>query len=879
MNQPQIELSEETLRRFVLGLLDEFEAMQVSELLEKNPAAAARAAAIPPDSFLDKMVDAARDTRALTTESTSVDRISSATSRPTTAQPPPNHRPTTAKEPMNQPSAESTIPNLHPELAALQQYRFIKPLGAGGMGLVYLAENLHMGRREEALKILNDSQMRQRGSRERFDQEISVAAQLHHPNIVISYNSIRLSSITVFVMQYAKGQDLDEYVRSKGAMCIADACDVIRQAAAGLQYAMEMKTIHRDIKPGNLVRTEVGAENVVKILDFGLAKAQMETGSNAGLTSTGTGMGTPHYMAPEQFRSAATVDIRADIYSLGCTLYFLLTGKPPFSGTVYEVYDAIQSQQAISLSAVRADVPDALAAVVAKMMAKEPSKRYQRPDEIAAALTPFLGLKGPAPANIASDNAGFATTVSVPPVRQDTQIEPEPQSTPPVENTPPADHVAQLESFAQLAPVARQTTASLKVQPIVQTASLFKEPISWRKFVGAGLVACALLGFIAAAVILSIRTQNGTIVFQKLPEDAEVTVDGETVTVKWDGNRESATVAVKAGSHNVEVRRDGIKVEGTTVTVSSGETTRLVVRAEPPKRPLSEPKSPAMTPTVPPIVPTPSQRPVLANTYTSPFTGMEFVLVSKATFTMGSPEGEPERQTDEAQHQVTLSQDFFLGKYEVTQEEFEKLMDFNPSNLKGSRLPVETVSWYDAVWFCNQMSDRDGRTPYYSITGVVKKEQSISEANVTIQRGANGYRLPTEAEWEYACRAGEKTSTPFSFGANITPEQVNYNGNLPYNNTDKGIYREKTVEVDAFSGNRFGLYQMHGNVWEWCYDYYGNYPSGNVTDPIGPTTGSYRVFRGGGWYDLARYCRSADRSDYTPDYRRLSVGFRVAVGR
>jgi formylglycine-generating enzyme required for sulfatase activity len=259
-------------------------------------------------------------------------------------------------------------------------------------------------------------------------------------------------------------------------------------------------------------------------------------------------------------------------------------------------------------------------------------------------------------------------------------------------------------------------------------------------------------------------------------------------------------------------------------------------------------------------------------------TGMQFVPIPKGTFTMGSPDGEPERDKDETQHQVTLTQDFFLGKYEVTQAEYETVMGYNPSYFKGKRRPVEQVSWYDAVWFCNQMSERDGRTPYYTITGEVRNGQSIKKATVTIQGDATGYRLPTEAEWEYACRAGEKG--PFSFGANITPQQVNYDGDYPYDGAKTGMNRIKTVDVDTLPGNRFNLHQMHGNVYEWCWDRYADYSSGSTTDPVGPSTGSFRVLRGGSWYDCgARFCRSAVRDDRAPDYRWGSLGFRVAVGR
>jgi formylglycine-generating enzyme required for sulfatase activity len=225
---------------------------------------------------------------------------------------------------------------------------------------------------------------------------------------------------------------------------------------------------------------------------------------------------------------------------------------------------------------------------------------------------------------------------------------------------------------------------------------------------------------------------------------------------------------------------------------------------------------------------------------------------------MGSPANEPERSGSEVQHQVTVS-GFSMGNYEVTQKEWREVMGNNPSYFQGDHLPVESVSWYEAVEYCNRRSQREGLTPAYTINGT----------NVSWNRNANGYRLPTEAEWEYACRAG--TIGPFSTGNNISTGQANYDGNNPYNNNAKGSYRGKTVSVGSFAPNSWGLYDMHGNVWEWCWDRYGDYPGGAQTDPAG----AYRVRRGGSWSGSARYLRSASRYSYAPAVRSRYLGFRL----
>jgi formylglycine-generating enzyme required for sulfatase activity len=255
----------------------------------------------------------------------------------------------------------------------------------------------------------------------------------------------------------------------------------------------------------------------------------------------------------------------------------------------------------------------------------------------------------------------------------------------------------------------------------------------------------------------------------------------------------------------------------------------------------------------------------------------DFVYIQGRTFTMGSPASEPERDDDEARHIVTMG-GFYMGKYEVTQREWQEVMGSNPSTFTGDRLPVESISWYDAIEYCNRRSQREGLTPAYTID---KGRSDPNNANgddevkwlVTWNRNANGYRLPTEAEWEYACRGG--TTTPFSTGNNITTNHANYNGNYPYNNNAKGVYRERTWNVGSGTPNPLGLYDMHGNVWEWCWDWYGTYDGSAQSNPTGAASGSRRVLRGGGWNSLAWLLRSAYRGSSMPSGRNISYGFRL----
>jgi len=238
-----------------------------------------------------------------------------------------------------------------------------------------------------------------------------------------------------------------------------------------------------------------------------------------------------------------------------------------------------------------------------------------------------------------------------------------------------------------------------------------------------------------------------------------------------------------------------------------------------------------------------------------------FVRINGGTFTMGSPTSEPGRDSDEVQHQVTVSS-FYMGKYEVTQKEYQEIMGTNSSYFKGDNLPVEQVSWFDAVEYCNRLSQKEGLTPAYTISG------SGDNRTVTWNLNANGYRLPTEAEWEYAAKGG-----------NGSPGNYTYAGS---NNIDEVAWYEEnstgsTQDVGTKKPNGLGLYDMSGNVSEWCWDWYDKdyYQNSPQTDPIGASSGSYRVLRGGYWYYSAVYVRSANRDNVDPNYRDDSIGFRL----
>ncbi|HVC99256.1 MAG TPA: protein kinase, partial [Pirellulales bacterium] len=386
------------LADFGYGKIDAAGAESVNQHLETCYDCRQRVANLPGDSFVDRL-RAARDAK----------RDDSAANFPV------HPKPTEAwdgRAPREIPrsSNDGAIP---PELASHRDYELLKELGRGGMGVVYLARNRMMDRLE-VLKVLSKALLDRPGALERFQQEIRSAARLAHPNIVAAYSVLQPGDLLVFAMEYVRGQDLSQVVKARGQLPVANAAFYTHQVALGLQHAHEKGMVHRDIKPNNLMLTVDGKKHVVKTLDFGLSKATSENGAEAALTKSGQILGTPDYVAPEQTLAANKADIRADIYSLGCTLYHLLSGGPPFQeSSLYGILEAHQKRDPRPLNLVRPDVPVELAAVVTKMMAKVPAKRYQTPAEVARALAPFFkpgqSVATPSPADEAQSHPAAET--------------------------------------------------------------------------------------------------------------------------------------------------------------------------------------------------------------------------------------------------------------------------------------------------------------------------------------------------------------------------------------------------------------------------------------------------------------------------------------
>ena len=552
--------SDQTLRDYGLGKLDDRLAHTIHTHLDGCPECRGRVAGMTSDSFLGRFRAAGRATAQ--TATVAPDGVGSLSLPPGRSTIPP-------------PPADSLPPGLvdHPD------YQIRKELGRGGMGVVYLAHNTMMGR-DEVLKVIGRHVIERPGVLERFGNEIRAVARLRHPNIVAAYTAFRLDGGLVFAMEHVEGLDLARLVKTKGPLSVPHAAYFAHQAALGLQHAHERGMVHRDIKPHNLMLTHDGKARVVKVLDFGLAKATREGKMDGALTQEGQALGTPDYIAPEQILDAASADIRADLYSLGATLYYLLTGRPPFrANSLYDMYQAHISRDAEPLNLVRPEVPSELAALVAKLMAKEPRRRFQTPGEAAQALTPFFKSK---PASTPASQPWVEPSEPTPPI----PLRPGVRSVslvPPDQPAEPSQHEWHtLINFGGVEPI----TPPGRPTPTL-AASWADRARPHRVKIGAAL-AILLAGLLAIGVLGTIRTKtpHGSIVVENVPEDAQVEVENGTMTISRAGDRVTLSEVPLGQEHQIKVVKGDATLWTAQATIEVGNAP-VRLNYEPAPKPVS----------------------------------------------------------------------------------------------------------------------------------------------------------------------------------------------------------------------------------------------------------------------------------------------------
>ena len=767
------------------------------------------------------------------------------------------------------------------------QYRIIKKIGEGGMGIAYLAEDVEMGNRPVAIKVLPPLLSKNIRAVENLRREAITAINLNHPNIIRLYGFHSDGDIKFLAMEYIDGQTLEEKISksSDGKLSLDETIEIAEKVAAALDYAHSRKppVFHRDLKPSNIMTSR---DSEVKLLDFGIAREMHD--SYTRVTGKQDTSGTLPYMSPEQLRGQKPT-VEMDIYSLGIVCYECLCGHPPFHTgdltyqiihepppKIDDVPDSINDALQVSLAKDASERPKTARELIDILKTKPEPEVKRKPSKPAPEVKPQFvveELKKPEPQVFdrpvsvkkpsRSRKGLWAALILIAigvvailvllsqktthNISQNSQSRPSGSSDtrqPDVSKTgqskPPEQRSKDFERLArnsndrartlhEFAKVYYERKALLKqrdeyANQIATQESLIKltglnlndiqiRVLGWVKL-GPEKRKQTILDFLGSEGNLDLLTRY-TEIYSKWAEAADRLVEPETgLNAKFTQAKQILNSLNLSSDQVIAVLEAGSPGSDKTVQ--------------------TKPAS---------VVTTTGSTPKAGDVVTNSI-GMKLVCIPAGEFVMGSPSNEKESAINEGpQHKVRISKGFWMGIYEVTQAQYQAVMGTNTSTFKGDNLPVEEVSWNEAVEFCKKLNQKEGKT----------------------------YRLPTEAEWEYACRAG--STTRFSFGDNDSGF-----GDYAWYTDNSG---NRTHPVGQKKPNAFGLYDMHGNVWEWCNDwcnesYYSQSPE---VDPQGPSSEETRVLRGGSWKDNPRNCRSTSRSNgwpYSAAYRS-NVGFRIVI--
>jgi formylglycine-generating enzyme required for sulfatase activity/tetratricopeptide (TPR) repeat protein len=603
-----------------------------------------------------------------------------------------------------------TIPR---ELEGHARYLVLEPLGAGGMGTVYKAQHRLM-ERVVALKIVNQLLVTKPGAVERFTREVKAAAQLVHPNIVTAFDAEKVGEMHLLVMEYVEGRTLAQVIIDERELSVAKACDYVRQTALGLQYALGRGMVHRDIKPQNLMlqaSPDASAPGVVKILDFGLARFVSEQAQSDGSTEHGSLMGSPDYMAPEQAHDAHTADQRADIYSMGCTLYQLLAGQVPFpEASLLAKLEAHRDKQPIPLNHLRIDVPAELAKVVEKMMAKDPAQRYQAPAEVAAALAPFTHTNYAAPKAQGQPSLGLTERSS-------------------------------------------------------------RKP-TWAMAVAACLLFLGL-GYWITQIVFRVETAEGTLIIKTNDPTLEISVKKGGKEVVLIFTKEKKEIPLKVGEYTIELvkGKDGLKLATNSFRIESGKGKTVEVEFVPAVAELTKPPAALAFPFTPEEGKASQKRwaeHLQRKVFETNSVGMKLALIPPGEFPM-TPEYRV-RLTKPyylGVHEVTVGQfrQFVKETGHKTDSEANGGLVYDEKQLVGQKKeyiwsnrdfsptddhPVVFVSWNDAVKFCAWLSLKEKKN--YRLPTVAEGEWA--------SRGGTARDLKTMSAKAWFAAKAETRSQP-----------------------------------------------------------------------------------------------------------------------
>ena len=708
------------------------------------------------------------------------------------------------------------------------RYEILRPLGEGGMGKVYLAKDKRFG--EMVVVKIPTMEAGDKDLKDRFMLEIKSSRKLQHAHIVPISDWGEIERIPFMVLRHLGGGSLrDRITDAQGyykPMPLEGLSQWLPQIASALDFIHTKNWVHRDLKPDNILFDEAGNPYLA---DFGIAKA-LEGAPMGVKTTMGAFIGTPQYMAPEM-HLGKEVGPRSDQFGLAVLVYETLAGKIPFAGaTSTAIFVEIMQGKARPIHELVPGIPLEKSKAIMKGITKEPRDRYGSCVEFANAIlglsSPEIELektvKGPAKVIIPKTKIETPKEVAIPGTKIEKPLAPNQEiAQTRLEKAESGPEVRlRSENYSSkngdlLAQLCRDLVESGKV-----TKELFLEV---RKFcknndiseLPGGVLLAEKIETIVKKRHVSIAASEEIVSLAK-----EILGLGKpliTGTKVGDTSKpEQVEKAVDKGLQKeiLENLGKGIKLE--MVLIPAG---KFVMGSTPVEKPLKKDGN---------------------EYYNTDLDEEENDPVYYNTDLDEDEDGEYNTDLDEdesksvAPTEVIITKPYYMGKYEVTQEQWESVMGNNPSSrTKGAKLPVTDVSWKDCQEF-------------------------IKKLNATTK---GGYRLPYEAEWEYACRAG--TTTAYSFGESLTKRDANING-------------YSIMAVGSYKPNAFGLYDMHGNVWEWCNDWYGSLQNGEVTDPKGPVTGVYRVLRGGSFNSAVSNACSSFRDLSTPSPRYFFYGLRLA---
>ncbi|QDT31337.1 bifunctional serine/threonine-protein kinase/formylglycine-generating enzyme family protein [Thalassoglobus polymorphus] len=775
-------------------------------------------------------------------------------------------------------------------------------LGKGGMGTVYKARHIRMDR-IVAVKVISPEFTKNSSLLARFQKEVKLAAKLDHPNVVAAYDAGEALGIHYLVMQFVEGKDLAAVLKQTGPVSVSFALQAVKQISAGLEYAHSRGVIHRDIKPANLLLDESGN---VKILDMGLARFTRETmqGDAEELTQSGVMMGTAAYMAPEQSLNCKAADERSDIYSLGCVLYHLLTGKTMYRCETYlETAIAHREKPVPLLSSPFSEISEGLQQLYNKMVCKEPDERFQDMSSLRNELDDLLNSESMGEKKkIATDDLelqSFINELSI--VNTPTRVWPLSATTHDNNNN---------RTMTSAPPVADDKKRPATSPPHSGTFRNLARKLLGIKAIGS-IAGCLLLILISVFVLGGSRKGEPLFLVVQVADDQFLSsIRGQLLTLRNVDTNALQKIELthsslkfqnlKSGTYELSAKADsGLRVDPEKFSLQEGQTQKVKIWWE---MPAIESTS-TVWGSFPKDAPAPSRIPFSADeartsqqkwaTYLKipvefkNSAGIKMRLIPPGEFIQGISEGDanfyeneaarlsleeflgPEIQERVSAHRVCLTHAFYISATEITQQQFETVSGFNPSafsatgakrdqvqDMQTDSFPVDTT-WYQAVEFCSKLNKLEGKKSPYLDFDLIPE--------------IDGYRLPTEAEWEFACRAGTKDRWWWGNRAIDFIDQE-------WNGVNSGT---QPHEVATAKPNQFGLYDMYGNYWEWCHDWSEPFKTQFwdecTTNPTGPTVGESRVTKGGSFHTSVQVGSSDYRGHSPPDRADGEIGFRIVL--